>query len=110
MVQPFLPNKADAQHDYQSYPDTVDFDILTGLGTSGPTGVVSGGVLSEDPVTPAMTFDLTACEYRIDGRPYSYAGGTDIAVSAAHATLYRVDLSHVEHLRGCGCHRWYSCC
>jgi hypothetical protein len=92
MVQPFLPNKADAQHDYQSYPDRLDFDILANVRGPAPTGVVSGGAMVEDPVTPAMTFDLSACEYRINGRQFSYAGGTDIAVTAAHATLYRVDL------------------
>jgi len=89
MAQPFLPNKANAQHDYQSYADRVDFDILTNAGDTYPTGVVDGCAITGDP---SLNVNVASGNYRINGRPVATSGVTDLALDAAHATLYRIDL------------------
>lgn len=89
MVMTFLPNKADATYDYQAYPDSVDFDILTNMGVTGPTGVVSGCAITGGG---GMSIDVAAGKVRHDGKPIATAGATGEAIPAAHATLYRVDL------------------
>ncbi len=90
MVQPFLPNEADAFHDNQAEPDSVDFEILL-LGQRR-TGVISGCVVSEDPSTPDMTVDVTAGEALETGEQISVSAALNNTVTAADGSNPRIDL------------------
>ena len=90
MVQPFLPNEADAFHDNQAEPDSVDFEILL-LGDRR-TGVISGCVVSEDPSTPDMTVDVTAGEVLETGEQISVSAALNNTVTAADGSNPRIDL------------------
>ena len=94
MVQPFLPNEADAFNANQAEPDSVDFEILL-LGHQR-TGVISGCVVSEDPSTPDMTVDVTAGEVVETGEQITVSAQLNNVVSAADGTNPRIDLVTVN--------------
>ncbi len=89
MTQDFLPNEADAFHDNQAEPDSVDFEILL-LGYEG-TGVVSGCAVTESSPA-AQTVDVAAGTVLLDGNQVTVALQEDEAVSAADGSNPRFDL------------------
>ncbi len=94
MVQPFLPNEADALFDRQSAPESVDFEILL-LGYER-TGVVSGCAISEDPVTPDLTVDVAAGVVLLKGSQIAVSEQLGNIITTGHATLGRVDLVSIN--------------
>lgn len=89
MVQPFLPNEADAFHDNQAEPDSVDFEILL-LGYQR-TGVLSGCLVAEDPVTPDLTVDVPVGTVLLDGSQIAVSEQLGNAVTTG-AGSPRIDL------------------
>ena len=89
MVQPFLPNEADAFHANQAEPDSVDFEILL-LGQQR-TGVISGCAVTESSPA-AQTIDVALGEVVETGEQISVAVQADVAVTAADGTNPRFDL------------------
>ncbi len=94
MVQPFLPNEADAFNANQAEPDSVDFEILL-LGHQR-TGVLSGCAVSEDPSTPDMTVDVTVGEVVETGEQITVSAQLNNTVTAADGTNPRIDLVTVN--------------
>jgi hypothetical protein len=94
MTLPFLPNHTDATIPEQADPDAVDFGQL--ISAIGGTGIIVGGAVTEDPVTPAMTVDVTAPSLIYSGSLIQVAAETDVAVAAADATYLRIDLVSVD--------------
>ncbi len=94
MVQPFLPNEADAFNANQAEPDSVDFEILL-LGYQR-TGVISGCVVSEDPSTPDMTVDVTVGVVALAGSQIAVSVQLNNTVTAADGTNPRIDLVTVN--------------
>ncbi len=93
MVQPFLPNEADAFHDNQAEPDSVDIEILL-LGYER-TGVVSGCAVTESSPA-AQTVDVAAGVAILAGSQITVALQEDEAVTAADGTNPRFDLITVN--------------
>ena len=89
MVQPFLPNEADAFNADQAEPDSVDFEILL-LGYER-TGVVSGCAVTESSPA-AQTVDVAAGTVLLTGNQITVAVQADVAVTAADGTNPRFDL------------------
>ncbi len=89
MVQPFLPNEADAFNANQAEPDSVDFEILL-LGYQR-TGVVSGCAVTESSPA-AQTVDVAVGEVVETGEQISVSAQADVAVSAADGSNPRFDL------------------
>ena len=93
MVQPFLPNEADAFNANQAEPDSVDFEILL-LGHQR-TGVLSGCAVTESSPA-AQTVDVAVGEVVEIGEQITVAVQADVAVSAADGTNPRIDLITVN--------------
>ncbi len=89
MVQPFLPNEADAFNANQAEPDSVDIEILL-LGYQR-TGVVSGCAVTESSPA-AQTVDVALGEVVETGEQISVSAQADVAVSAADGSNPRFDL------------------
>lgn len=83
-----IPNASGAFDPIQGQPDAVDFDIITaGIGGNG---VVSGCAVSAQ--TPAaMAVDVASGSVRINDTDVAVSSGS-VNISAAHATLPRLDL------------------
>ncbi len=94
MTQPFLPNEADAFNANQAEPDSVDFEILL-LGHQR-TGVISGCVVSEDPITPDLTVDVAAGVAALAGSQITVSAQLNNTVTAADGTNPRIDLVTVN--------------
>ncbi len=94
MAQDFIPNEADALFDRQSAPESVDFEILL-LGYQR-TGVLSGCVISEDPITPDLTVDVAAGEVLLTGEQITVSEQLGNIITTGHATLGRVDLVSIN--------------
>ncbi len=93
MVQPFLPNEADAFNANQAEPDSVDFEILL-LGYER-TGVVSGCAVTESSPA-AQTVDVAVGVAILAGSQITVAVQADVAVTAADGTNPRFDLITVN--------------
>ncbi len=93
MVQRFLPNEADAFHDNQAEPDSVDFEII--LAGIGRTGVLSGCAVTESSPA-AQTVDVAVGEVVETGEQITVAVQADVAVSAADGSNPRIDLITVN--------------
>ena len=89
MVQSFWPNEADAFHDNQAEPDSVDAEILL-LGYQR-TGVISGCAVTESSPA-AQTVDVAVGEVIETGEQISVSAQPDVAVSAASGSNPRFDL------------------
>ena len=89
MVQPFLPNEADAFNANQAEPDSVDIEILL-LGQQR-TGVISGCAVTESSPA-AQTVDVALGEVVETGEQISVSVQDDVAVTAADGTNPRFDL------------------
>ena len=93
MVQPFLPNEADAFNVNQAEPDSVDFEILL-LGHQR-TGVLSGCAVTESSPA-AQTIDVAVGEVVETGEQITVSVQADVAVSAADGSNPRIDLVSVN--------------
>ncbi len=94
MVQPFLPNEADAFANRQASPEHIDFEILL-LGYQG-TGVISGCAISEDPITPDLTVDVAIGVVALNGSQIAVSEQLGNIITTGHATLGRVDLVSIN--------------
>ncbi len=94
MVQPFLPNTADAFDDRQASPEHIDFEILL-LGYQR-TGVLSGCVVSEDPVTPDLTVDVALGVVLLDGNQIAVSVQLGNAITTGDGSNPRVDLVSIN--------------
>lgn len=93
MTHPFLPNAGDATYQAQAEPDSLDFDVI--IAATNKTGVISGCAVSEsDP--QAQTVDVASGSIMIAGTVYSVSTQADVSVTAAHATLPRIDVITVN--------------
>ncbi len=93
MVQPFLPNEADAFNANQAEPDSVDFEILL-LGYQR-TGVDSGCAVTESSPA-AQTIDVAVGVVALNGSQIAVTAQPDEAVSAADGTNPRIDLISIN--------------
>jgi hypothetical protein len=93
MVQPFTPNAAGAAVAIQAAVERVDWDII--LQRLAGYAVISGCAVTESSPA-AQTIDVAAGIVSLEHLPLATAGGTDIAVTAAHATLDRIDLISID--------------
>ncbi len=88
-THPFIPNPSDGDHDPQSEFDQQDFEYLR-RGIAG-TGVVEGCVVTQS-ATPAQTVDISAGTISVAGEPVAVSASTGLSITAAHATLDRLDV------------------
>ena len=94
MVQPFLPNTADAFDDIQASPESEDFEYLL-LGHQR-TGVLSGCAITEDPITPDMTVDVALGIVELDGSQITVAVQLGNVIATADGSNPRKDLISVN--------------
>ncbi len=97
MVQPFIPNTADAFDDIQASPESEDFEYLL-LGHQR-TGVLSGCAITESSPT-AQTIDLAAGEVLIGGKQITVPSFPDKDVTAANGSNPRKDLISIDSSGG----------
>lgn len=88
-----IPNYPDATHVFQAAPDAVDFAILAGAAQN--TGVVSGGVVSENGLGADMSVDVTAGEVLVVDESVLFAA-VNFPIGAADPTNPRIDLVIVD--------------
>ena len=89
-----IPNAADALHAVQAQPDKVDLDILAAAYQGN--GVISGLAVSQRGAGANMSVDVAAGQARVGGY-FPFVAAANVSVSAAHASLPRLDLVSVDY-------------
>jgi hypothetical protein len=93
LVQPFIPNEADAFHADQAEPDSVDWEIK--ILAFQRTGVKSGCAVTESSPA-AQTVDIAAGEVLLSGEHITVSAQADKAVTAADGSNPRFDLISIN--------------
>jgi hypothetical protein len=88
-----IPNEVDAGFTSQAEPDSRDFDILA-AGVSGH-GVIQGCAVAAQGA-PDMTVAVAVGTVQLRGRLVRKVAAGNVAITAAHATLNRIDLVTVD--------------